>query len=160
MLCRYFCQVGLAAAGARIALYFIVLHYTVAFALFSAVHLIQHPARLTPHSPPHLSFFHVALRPRKPYGLLGTGKGGDQVIPVLQPVKTEETVSHLQNNKVKEVGTPPVPSNLSTSRIAASTAVRSEVTKTVSDEQLLRGKNKLQQGSPSCYESPAPPPCS
>ena len=41
-----------------------------------------------------------------------------------QPVKTKETVSHRQNNTIKEVGTPPVPSNLCTPLIAVSTAVR------------------------------------
>ena len=46
-----------------------------------------------------------------------------------QPVKTKETVSHRQNNTVKEVGTPPVPSNLCTPLIAVSTAVRNTDTK-------------------------------
>ena len=44
------------------------------------------------------------------------GKGGNGVpmsklIQAVRPVKTEETVSHRQNNDVKEVGTPPVPSS-------------------------------------------------
>ena len=45
----------------------------------------------------------------------------------LRPAKTEETVSLRQNNDVKYVGTPPMPSNLCTSLIAVSTAVRSEL---------------------------------
>ena len=58
----------------------------------------------------------------------------------LRPVKTEETVSHRQTN-VKEVGTPPARSNLSTSLTAVSTAVPDKVTRTVSrkatvEEQL------------------------
>ena len=51
--------------------------------------------------------------------------------------KNQETVSHRQNNTVKEVGTPPVGSNLCISLIAVSTAVRSKVTQTVSKKQLL-----------------------
>ena len=44
--------------------------------------------------------------------------------------KTEETVSHRQNNKyVKEVETPTVPSNLCTSLIAVSAAVWTRITK-------------------------------
>ena len=43
--------------------------------------------------------------------------------------KTEETISHRQNNDVKKVRTPPVPSSSCTSLIAVSTAVRSKVTK-------------------------------
>ena len=95
-------------------------------------------------------FFRGALRPQKPYGLLGTGKGGvgsgtcEQLVPNLRPVKTEETVSHRQND-VKEVGTPPAPSNLSTSLTAVSTAVRNKVTKTVSEKQLLRNNSAARQ---------------
>ena len=44
------------------------------------------------------------------------------------PVKTEETASHRQNNDVKEVGTPPVRSNLCTSLFEVSTTVRNKVT--------------------------------
>ena len=66
-----------------------------------------------------------------------------------QPVKTEETVSHHQNNKnIKEVGTPPVQSNLCTSLIAVSRAVQSKDTKTASEKWLLK---------PEAKESPAPP---
>ena len=64
-----------------------------------------------------------------------------------RPAKTEETVSHRQNcdNNVKEVGTQPVRSNLSTSLTAVSTAVRSNVTKTVSEKQLLRNNSAAGQ---------------
>ena len=35
----------------------------------------------------------------------GKGSGRDeQLVPALRPAKTEETVSHRQNNSVKEVG--------------------------------------------------------
>ena len=57
-----------------------------------------------------------------------------QNVHVLWPIKTELTISHHQNNKVKEVGTPPVQSNLCASLIAVSTAVWSKVTKTVSEK--------------------------
>ena len=50
--------------------------------------------------------------------------------------QTEETVSHRQNNDVKEVGTPPAPSDTSTSLTVVSTAVLSKVTKTTVEEQL------------------------
>ena len=66
------------------------------------------------------------------------GGRAEQFVKTLQPAKTEETVSHRQNNGVSEVGTSPVPSNLSTSLTAVSTAVRNKVTKTVSEKQLLR----------------------
>ena len=38
----------------------------------------------------------------------GGGAGGtyEYLVPALRPAKTEETVSHRQNNAVKEVGTP------------------------------------------------------
>ena len=59
----------------------------------------------------------------------------------LRPVKIKETVSHHQNNSVKEVGTPSEPSNLCTPLTAISTAALNKVTKTVSrkarvEEQL------------------------
>ena len=41
----------------------------------------------------------------------------------------------------KEVGTPPVRSNLCTSLIVVSIAVRSKVTETVSEKQLLRNNS-------------------
>ena len=47
----------------------------------------------------------------------------------LRPAKTAETVSHRQNSNVKEVGTPPVLSNLCAPRLALSTVVRNRVTK-------------------------------
>ena len=55
-----------------------------------------------------------------------------------RPAKTEETVSHRQNSSVKEVGTPPVRSNLCTLLTAVLTTVRNKVTKTMSEKQLLR----------------------
>ena len=70
------------------------------------------------------------------------------------PGKTKETASHRQNNRVKELGTLPVPSNLCTPLIAVSTAVRSRVPKTVFERQLPRGKTQ-QQDNPFSYESPA-----
>ena len=80
----------------------------------------------------------------------GTGKRGgsgtyEQIVPALRPVKTEETVSHRQNSNVKDVGTPPVRSNLCTSVFAVSTAVRNKVTKTVSEKQLLRNNSAARQ---------------
>ena len=50
--------------------------------------------------------FHGDLCPQKPYSLSGMGERGESVIceelvPALRPVKTEETVSHRQNNNVK-----------------------------------------------------------
>ena len=51
----------------------------------------------------------------------------EKLVPALPPVKTEETVSHLQNNSVKEVGTPPVPSGSCTSLTAVSTAAQSNI---------------------------------
>ena len=75
----------------------------------------------------------------------GGGGGRSILIPTLRPAKTEETVSHRQNNSVKEVGTPPVRSNLCTSLIAVSIAVRSKVTETVSEKQLLRNNSAARQ---------------
>ena len=85
---------------------------------------------------------HKAYWGREKEGGRGEGRRGgggrhEQLVSALRPVKTEETVSHRQNNKVKEVGTPPAPSNLCASLIAVSTAVRSKVTKTMSEKQLL-----------------------
>ena len=54
----------------------------------------------------------------------------------------------------KELGTPPVESNLCTSLIAVSTAVQSKVTKTVSEKQLLKPEAK---DSPTVDESPVLP---
>ena len=70
----------------------------------------------------------------------GWGERGrqEQLVSALRPVKTEETVSHHRNNSVKEVGTPPVRSNMCAWLIAVSTAARNNVTKTVSEKQLLR----------------------
>ena len=60
-----------------------------------------------------------------------------KLLPALRPAKTEETVSHDQNNNDKEVGPLPVRSNLCTPLIAVSTAVREKVTKTVSEKQAI-----------------------
>ena len=49
------------------------------------------------------------------------------------------------NNHVKEVGTPPMRSNLCDPISAVSTAVRSKVTKTVSEKQLLRNNTETRQ---------------
>ena len=49
----------------------------------------------------------------------GGGEGRDEsLVEALRPAKTEETVSHRQNNSVKEVGTPPARNNVHTSPIA------------------------------------------
>ena len=53
------------------------------------------------------------------------------MIRTLRPAKIEETVSHRQNINVKEVGTPPVRSNLCTPLIAVLTTVQIKVTETV-----------------------------
>ena len=88
---------------------------------------------------------HVALRPRKRDGLLGTGKGGgggggERVSgssAQSDPQKTEEAVDHRQNNSyVKAVGSSSVRSNYCTPLFAVSTALRSRVTKTMSVAQL------------------------
>ena len=90
----------------------------------------------------------------------GGGGGGIEYlwVQVLWPTKTKETISHFQNNNVKEAGSPPVWSNMCTSLIAVSSAVLNKVTKMVSEKQLLR--RTQQQDNPSSYESPAPPLCS
>ena len=67
---------------------------------------------------------HGALRPQKSHGLLGTGERG--VVPMISSSQrsdpqTEEAVSRRQNNKVEDVGTPPVTCNSCTSLIAVST---------------------------------------
>ena len=58
----------------------------------------------------------------------GVGEGGELPVsnlsPALRPAKTEETVSHRQNNSVKEFGTPPVRSYLCTPLIALSATAR------------------------------------
>ena len=64
-------------------------------------------------------------------GWIGGGGEGMNSSTARSDPKTEETVSRRQNNSVKEVGTPSVPSDLCTSLTAVSTAVRSRVTKTV-----------------------------
>ena len=73
--------------------------------------------------------------------------------------KTEETVSHRQNDNVKEVGTPPVQCNLCTPLIALSTVERNKVTKTCSVRKASV-EEQLQKDQPSSYENPAPPPSS
>ena len=72
--------------------------------------------------------------------------------------KTEETINHRQNNNVKEMRIPPVPSNLFTSltAVAVLIAERSKVTETVSEKQLLKPEGK--KPCPALYDSPAPPP--
>ena len=55
----------------------------------------------------------------------------------LPPAKTEETVSHRQGYNVKEVGTPPVPSNLRTPLIAVSTAMRTMSQRPVSEKATV-----------------------
>ena len=93
----------------------------------------------------------------------GGGRSGtyEELVQAPQHAKTEETVSHHQNNNVKEVGTPPVRSNLCTSLIAVSAAARAEqshkdsVRKATVEEQL-----SSKTINPSSYDSPAPPPSS
>ena len=68
----------------------------------------------------------------------GDGRRHENLVRTLRPAKIEETVSRHQNISVKEVGTPPVRSNLCTPLIAVRTAVRSKVTKTMSKKQQLR----------------------
>ena len=69
----------------------------------------------------------------------GRGRGGGGRVndssASCDPQKNEEDVDHRQNNYVKAVRTSPERSNLCTSLIAVSTAVRSIVTITA---QLLR----------------------
>ena len=76
---------------------------------------------------------------------MGVGGRDEQFVKTLQPAKTEETVSHRQNNGVSEVGTSSEPSNLSTSLTAVSTALRNKVTKTVSEKQLLWDNSAARQ---------------
>ena len=53
---------------------------------------------------------HVALRPQKRDGLIGTGVGGEVMARPRNPTrKTEEAVDHRQNNNyVKAVGNSPL----------------------------------------------------
>ena len=75
----------------------------------------------------------------------GGGGGGsvtyEQLIPALRPVKTKETVSHLRNNNVKEVGTPSVRSNLCTPQLAGSTAVWNS-----HKDSVRRRRNDVKEG--------------
>ena len=79
-----------------------------------------------------------------------------ELIQAFRPAKTEETVTTARTTVLKEVGTPPVRSNLCTPLTAVPTATRSKVTKTVSKKQ----GTTQQQDNPPSYENPAPPPCS
>ena len=88
---------------------------------------------------------------------MGGGSGTyEDLVQAPQHAKTEETVSHHQNNNVKEVGTPPVPSNLCTPLTAVSTGARAEqshkdsVRKATAEEQL-----SSKTVNPSNYDSPA-----
>ena len=54
---------------------------------------------------------HVALRPQKRDGLLGTGNVGVWLDRALRPGKTEVAVDHRQNNYVEAVGASPLRSN-------------------------------------------------
>ena len=107
----------------------------------------------SPADPPLFIFFSWCFTSREAtYGLLraadgarvggggggGGNGGGGELVPALRPAKTEETISHRQNNNVKEMGTPPVRRNLCTTLITLSTAVGNNVTKTASEKQLLR----------------------
>ena len=85
-------------------------------------------------------------------GEWGGGRRGventyEQPVPAFRPVKTEETVSHRQNNDVKEVGTPPVPSNLCTPQLALSTAVPNgeQSRKDSPKDQLLTNNSATRQ---------------
>ena len=131
------------SAGARIALYCNVLHCTVAFTLFSAAPTVQLPTRL--HSPLSSPPFFLlrCFTSTETERLIRDGEGGGgggRIIPVLRPVKTEETVSHSQNNKVTAQGTPSVRSSLCISLIAVSTAEQRHykviVRKAAVEEQL------------------------
>ena len=73
---------------------------------------------------------------RSDIGLIGDGRRGggaggtyECLVLALRSAKTEETVSHRENN-VKEMGTPSVPSSFCTPELALLTAVRNRVTKT------------------------------
>ena len=52
---------------------------------------------------------------------------------------------HRQSNNVKEVGIPPVRGSSCTSLTAVLTAVRSKVTKTACEKQLLRNNSAARQ---------------
>ena len=75
----------------------------------------------------------------------GRGQGGsvtyEQLVPALRPVKTEETVRHLQNNNVKEVGTPLMRSNLCTPQLAVSTTVWNS-----HKDRVRRRRNDVKEG--------------
>ena len=74
----------------------------------------------------------------------GGGRGTyERLVRALRPVKTEETVSRYQNNSVQEVGTPPVPNNLSTPQLALSTVIRNKVTEKVSEKAAVEEQTHL-----------------
>ena len=112
-------------------------------------------------------FFHGTLRPQKPYGLLGTGKGGRVCVCGWGGGVGYLRVAHpiTATRKDRRDRQPPseqqcyfffLPPSLVRSilLIAVSTAARSKVTKTVYENSCWGST----QDSPSCYESPAPPP--
>ena len=66
-------------------------------------------------------------------------------MPALQPAKTEETISHHQNNDVKEVGTPPVQISLCTPLGDVLIAVWNKVTKTVSEKSTFENNSVARQ---------------
>ena len=90
---------------------------------------------------------HVALRPQKWDGLLGTGQRRKCWLDhTIRPEMTEAAEDHHQNNSsVKPVGISPLWSNQCTPQLlfellcGAESPVRRWVTKTVSVAQLLRG---------------------
>ena len=84
-------------------------------------------------------------RNQKAVGRGGWGARDEQLVRAFRPAKTEETVSHRQNNNVKEVGTPPVRSNLCTLLTDVLTIVRNKVTKTMSEKQRLKNNSAVRQ---------------
>ena len=68
-------------------------------------------ARLCQHNvPDHADTDHADTKCQRE----GEGRRHEQLVRVIRPAKTEETVSHRQSINVKEVGTPPVRNNLCT----------------------------------------------
>ena len=59
----------------------------------------------------------------------------------------------FKNNTVKQVGSPPVSSNLCNPLTAVSTAVRNKVTKTVSEKQLSRNNSGGTKSQRQCPKS-------
>ena len=93
-------------------------------------------------------------------GVRGWGVRMNSSFKRSDPQKTEETVSHRQNNTIKEVGTQPVRSNLCASLICVS---EKQLCGTKPQRQCPKSNcwgTTQQQDNPSSYESPAPPPSS